>query len=216
MSKTAFDYPVYFPFGATTEPYSKANPHKGDDRCNAMNVPIVVNGVQIGLTGATGYTFDNDGNQGTPGAAHLHTQKIVNGTAINPNGGGNTLKNPVTVTVVGENAGKGKYVQLKDGDGALWEYLHMSRQDVKQGQTLQGEIMEEGDVYNLYKELTKEDPPMDFVKRVLAQKGKDRLYAFFTDPVIQAYMKDLRQWKASGQQLTDSQKKLNAIIEIVK
>lgn len=129
---TVWDYDVYFPYGATTDPYSPSNPHKGDDRCNKVGVNVTVNGIVIGRTGYTGYVVPKDER-----GAHLHVGRFVNGVATNPNKGGRTVDGGV-VTQVGEDARNGKFVRVKGSDGAEWVYLHLSEITVKQGQVLKG------------------------------------------------------------------------------
>lgn len=124
MAKTIWDYKVSFPYGATSAPYSKSNPHKGEDRAAPAGTPITVNGVQIGLVGTTGYSTGN----------HCHIGKWSGGSHKAPNGGGKSFKSAV-VTQVAQDAVNGKYVRVQ-ADGYSWVYLHMSKQTCKVGQKL--------------------------------------------------------------------------------
>lgn len=131
--KTAKDYKVTFPYGATDGTYygvtARSKPtyigsyHRGDDRAMPQGTPVVVNGVQIGLSGQTGAA---DG-------PHLHVGRFVNSLDTNPQGGF-SFKNAV-VTEIGEDDVNGKYVRVQ-ADGASWVYLHLSKQTAKVGQKL--------------------------------------------------------------------------------
>ena len=130
MNKTAKDYKVTFPFGATTPPYAPGRPHLGEDRSMPTGVPIVVNGVTIGLSGNTGYST----------GPHLHIQKVhpKNGV-FSPRGKGFSLKQPAKVSQVGQRADIGKYVRIKDAKGVEWSYFHLSKVNVKKGQPIKKE-----------------------------------------------------------------------------
>lgn len=134
MTKTAADYPVTFPYGAITPPYSKANPHSGEDRAMLMHTPIVVGDTCIGLSG---------GAKGSPGAGkstgpHLHIQKAVGGKAQHPYGAGlgNSLAWPAVVTETGQNSEIGNFIRLTDANGVRWSYFHLSEIVVKEGQLI--------------------------------------------------------------------------------
>lgn len=125
---TAKDYPVTFPYGATSAPYgTSTNPyHRGDDRGMPLGTAVVVNGVVIGLSGSTGWSS----------GPHLHIGKWLSGKDVNPNGGGFDLPN-AKVTQVGEDSVNGKFVRIQS-DNFSWVYLHLSKQLVSVGQVLQG------------------------------------------------------------------------------
>jgi len=61
---TLQDYKVTFPYGATSAPYSKSKPHRGNDRACPQGTPIVIQGVTLGYTGMTG----------AASGPHCHTQ----------------------------------------------------------------------------------------------------------------------------------------------
>lgn len=102
--------------------------HNGIDYGCPSGTSIVVNGVVIGISGATGYVT----------GPHLHVGRWVGGVATNPGVGGGFHFASAMVTGVSEDATNGKYVRVQ-GDGASWVYLHMSdNSKVKIGQILQG------------------------------------------------------------------------------
>lgn len=142
--KDASQYSVSFPYGATTYPYGPTgyagSYHRGDDRYMPDGAPVLVNGVQIGLSGRSGEVT----------GPHLHTGRFVGGKDTNPNKQGFSLPAPVKVVTVASDATNGNYVRLQDAQGVQWVYLHLSRQDVKPGQVLanqpQGETMTRNDM----------------------------------------------------------------------
>lgn len=138
---TAQDYLVTFPYGATSPPYgTPALPyHRGDDRAMPVSTPVLVNGVQIGLSGNTGLST----------GSHLHIGHFIGGRDINPNGQGFTVNGGI-VTEVSSDSINGKFVRVQDADGSSWVYLHLSQQTVTVGQALQGGDMPTlGDENNL-------------------------------------------------------------------
>lgn len=126
----ASQYPVTTPYG-----YVKGYPlhngfHQGIDYGCPVGTPVVVNGVVIGLSGNTGYTF----------GPHLHLGKWLGGLVQNPLNGGFNFKSAV-VTEINEDADNGKYARIQ-GDGFSWVYLHLSdNKRVNVGQVLQGGSM---------------------------------------------------------------------------
>lgn len=130
----ASDYPVTFAYGATDGVYygpaAVGKPtyigpyHRGDDRAMPSSTPIVVNGVQIGLSGMTG----------AASGPHLHTGKWSGGTDLNPEGRGFNFSSAV-VHSTGYDSVNGNYVRIS-AEGYLWVYLHMSRIDVSAGKVL--------------------------------------------------------------------------------
>lgn len=127
--KPISQYPVTFPYGATTKPYSPSNPHTGDDRAAPKNTPIDVGDTIIGLVGTTGKST----------GYHLHIQKWKGGYQ-NPNGQGvgNTIAFPAKVTEVGYRDDIGYFVRLVDANGVRWSYFHMIKdsQRVRVGQII--------------------------------------------------------------------------------
>lgn len=131
MSKQAKNYPVTFAYGAKDGyfygPEGKIGPyHRGDDRAMPVGTPVIVNGVTIGLSGATG-------NVSGP---HLHTGKWLGNKDYNPQGQGFTFKSAIVTQIdtVNDDA-NGFFVRIQ-GDGYSWVYLHLSKVFVKVGQKL--------------------------------------------------------------------------------
>jgi hypothetical protein len=131
---SAQDYPVTTPYGYVEGYPLNGGFHQGIDYGCPAGTPIIVNGIVIGLSGATGYV------QG----AHLHVGRWVNGAVTNPGIGGGFHFSSAIVTEVhlADDSNNGKYVRIQ-GDGASWVYLHLSRINVNVGQHLQGEDMSE-------------------------------------------------------------------------
>lgn len=136
---SAQDYPVTFPYGATSPPYgTAAQPyHRGDDRAMPVGTPVVVNGLQIGLSGSTGEST----------GPHLHVGRFVNGKDTNPNGSGFTLPRAL-VYDTGYDATNGNYVRILSDD-VVWVYLHLSAINVSTGQTVEGESMTKTEAYTV-------------------------------------------------------------------
>lgn len=119
-------YPVSYPYGAITAPYSPAHPHRGDDRAAPLGTPIIIRGVTIGLVGSTGMST----------GPHCHIQKRINNQIVNPQGGGLNIIG--VVEQAGENSEAGKYVRIREtSTGNLWSYFHLSKILVKVGDKIQ-------------------------------------------------------------------------------
>ena len=124
---TAKDYPITTPYGKVAGYPLNNGFHNGIDYGCPTGTPVVVNGVTIGLSGATGYVT----------GAHLHVGRWVNGTVTNPQVGGGFQFNNAVVSEIGYDTTNGNYVRVQ-ADGASWVYLHLSKTLVKVGQVLQG------------------------------------------------------------------------------
>lgn len=120
---TAKDYPITTSFGwiygyplnvNTDGQHPGQGFHKGRDYGCPDGTAIVVNDVQIGVSGHTGAVT----------GPHTHVGKWFKGTVYDPGDGGWTLNNP-RVTDIGFDGTNGNYVGLLDGDGVRWVYLHM-------------------------------------------------------------------------------------------
>lgn len=143
---SAQDYPVYFPYGATSAPYSTTNPHKGNDRCNAVGVPVVINGTQIGLTGFTGDVVPKNEK-----GAHLHIQEWHGGYA-NTRNPQNEFKGGVVTNIdptgTQGDGSFGKFITIQTPDGWNDTYCHLSEIDVKIGDRIGEPMFNEGDAVN--------------------------------------------------------------------
>lgn len=118
-------YPITTPYGIVPGYPLNGGFHRGEDRAAPQGTPVIVNGVTIGLVGTTGAST----------GSHLHLGKWVNGIVMPPNGQGFTLKNPY-VDSTGYDSVNGNYIRLKDSNGVLWVYLHLSKVNVIKGQVL--------------------------------------------------------------------------------
>lgn len=129
---TAKDYPITQPYGYDPSYPLNNGFHRGIDYGCPTGTPIVVNGVTIGLSGATGAVT----------GPHLHLGKW-NGTQVLDPGVGNGFQfNSAVVSDVGSDSTNGKYVKIM-GDGYTWVYLHMSdNSKVTIGQQLKGGTMD--------------------------------------------------------------------------
>lgn len=125
------DYPITQPYGYDpTYPLNNGF-HRGIDYGAPTGTPIIVNGVTIGISGATGAVT----------GPHVHVGKWLGGDVYDPG-----VKNGFTFTnakviEVNQDPTDGKYVKLQ-ADGFQWIYCHMSdNSKVAVGQVLQGEDM---------------------------------------------------------------------------
>jgi hypothetical protein len=120
----AENFPITTPYGHVPGYELNNGFHRGEDRAMPMDTPVLVNGVEIGLSGNTGFTT----------GPHLHVGRFVGGSDTPPHGGGFHF-NSAVVTEIGQDATNGKFVRVQ-ADGASWVYLHLNRQTVPVGQHL--------------------------------------------------------------------------------
>jgi hypothetical protein len=159
------DYPVTQDYGYDPGYPLNNSYHKGIDYGCPVGTPVVVNGVQIGLTGATGAVT----------GPHCHVGRWVGGQATNPGRGGFTFSSAV-VYDTGYDAVNGNFVRVT-ADGALWCYLHLSQITTNKGTVLkqQGDtIMNPDEEANAYRIVLNRNPEPGAVL------GKRTGYQFIT------------------------------------
>lgn len=152
MARTAQDYPITFGYGAKTTINGSPYTHRGLDRSMPTGVPVVVQGVQIGISGNTGLST----------GPHLHTQAGKDAWAQNTIHPGAYEFKPGTV--VGfrttDSGSWGKYVRVKNDDGTYVVYAHLSQVTTSVGTRLAGgtnnisgdnEVANRTQVNNIYK-----------------------------------------------------------------
>lgn len=136
--KDISQYPITFPFGATTPPYSPSKPHLGVDRKTPeIGVSVLVNGQLIGLTG----------NSGKSSGPHHHLQRVQNGMVVNPGNGGFDIPKPSVVFAVGETPIIGKYIRIRDAQGVEWSHFHLSDIRVKVGDRVGEDMIQDIDLH---------------------------------------------------------------------
>jgi hypothetical protein len=177
---TAKDYPVTQPYGYDPNYPLNNGFHKGVDYGCPVGTPIVVNGVTIGLSGATGYVT----------GAHLHVGRWVGGQSTDPGNGGFDFSSAV-VTEINQDATNGKYVRLQ-ADDASWVYLHMSNNNlVSVGQELKGETSMAADaltrqeiivIYDLTYEVDDQQVPEQFIAAFMGKPLSELLTLLHSDP----------------------------------
>jgi hypothetical protein len=128
MVKTAKSYSITFPYGATSAPYGTTQYpyHRGDDRPTPKGTPVVIEDVQIGLTGNSGYTT----------GPHLHYQEWK-GNPYNDRKPQHFLKPGKVVTADSNlNQAWGKHITIAVGGGWNGTYAHLSEIYAKKGQLI--------------------------------------------------------------------------------
>lgn len=189
--KDASQYPVTFGFGGIDGYYYGPNGiigpyHEGDDRAMSIGVPVIVNGQEIGKSG-------NSGKVGP----HLHVGRYVNGRAVNPFGGGFQLPAPVTVydTDAVDDSADGKNIRLRDGQGVIWLYDHLSEIKVAKGQIIGAGENEVATKEQLIVEygLAFPNQPVnyDWVNANIGKDWSDVVNSLRDDPSRQAYITKL-------------------------
>jgi hypothetical protein len=136
---TLKDYPITFPYGATSAPYSATRPHRGNDRAAPLGTPIVIGDTTIGLVGSTGLSS----------GSHCHTQAgtdkacqdTFNPSPLEFKGG--------TVVNTGFGSEWGKFVTIQVGKEFI-TYAHMSEIGVQINQVIKENAMTQAEVAQDY------------------------------------------------------------------
>ena len=149
---SAQNYPITFRYGATTPPYSKAKPHRGNDRACPVGTPVVISGVTIGLTGKTGFAT----------GPHLHTQAGTDKACQKTFNPAPLEFQPGVVVNAGTGRTWGKFVTIQVGSKFI-TYCHLSKISVNIGRVLAsphryanlvGKIVQLQTPYSVYQEGT--------------------------------------------------------------
>ncbi len=157
-------YPIDFPYGATSEPYSPAHPHRGNDYPLVFE-PVIIQGTQIGKSGNSG------SYKGQTYAPHCHVQAGRDEWAQTTIDSKPYVGKPGTVEKTGNGSEWGNYVAIRVGDVNVF-YCHLSRIDVKVGQVIEEEndmIKNEDEADLLYRSIVHEAPSKDWLKSAVGQ-----------------------------------------------
>lgn len=122
----ALDYPISLGFGEYgAAGYTQSRPHKGNDYSAGRFVPVLVVGVQIGLTGSTGNVT----------GPHVHVQAGRDEWAQNPINPTPYVGKAGIVVKTGRADQWGNYVCIRVGDVNVF-YCHLDSINVKVGQVI--------------------------------------------------------------------------------
>lgn len=125
--KALHEYRVSYPYGATSPPYSKSRPHRGNDRAAPCGTPVVIGRTQIGVVGTTGRS--SGCHTHTQAGTDLGCQKTFNPTPLE-------FKPGKVVNLRTTNTGDwGKFITLKVGTKYI-TYAHLSRVGARVGQVI--------------------------------------------------------------------------------
>lgn len=166
--RDASTYPITTGYGYVAGYPLNNGFHKGQDRAMPTGTSVLVNGVQVGLSGSTGAST----------GPHLHIGRYVNGAATNPAGGGFSIAGAVVLDTGFDNI-NGNYVRVTDGgNGSVWVYLHLSTIRVVKGQPLKGgePMLNEGDIKNIWRALYDKEPTAAEIAAYNGKSFKELVY----------------------------------------
>lgn len=159
---SAQDFPITTGYGQIPGYPLNDGFHRGEDRTMPVGTQVLVNGMEIGLSGNTGAST----------GAHLHIGKWVNGLVQPPQGQGFDLPGAV-VYDTGFDATDGNFVRLI-ASGVIWVYLHLSKISVKAGQIIKGVMnMTEDGVRYGYLAVTRAQPTKDQIKYWVGRSSQE-------------------------------------------
>jgi hypothetical protein len=197
---TAQDYPVEFGYGAQDGTYygpkGSVGPfHRGNDRYTPTGTAIVIAGVTIAHTGATGLVS----------GPHVHTQAWT-GDPTNTQDPTPFEFKPGRVVAVGTSSQWGKYVTV-EVNGVNLTYAHLSSYNVSAGQILgQGKNMDKGFIREVYLGIGGYEPKETDVNWHAANSTPEGLvHGFFAnnDVAVIRLRKEIEELKAELQRAKD-------------
>jgi hypothetical protein len=134
---SAQDYPITFPFGAKTAPYSPSHPHRGDDREMPMRTPIYIGGVLVAYSGNSGSYL------GQTYLPHLHIQEWLDDPSYCRKPQHAFYPGQVVQVSNNPNQEWGRYFSIVADDGWWTTYCHLDQINVTLGQVIKGDDMDE-------------------------------------------------------------------------
>ncbi len=161
--KSAQDYPINFPYGATDYPYGKPELpfHRGDDRATPNGTKLIIQNKLCALTGESGFVT----------GPHLHIQEWK-GTVYDTRKPQNAFK-PGLVTTISNNVNQqwGRYITISNEDGWNTTYCHLSEIYVSKGDIIKEEDTMTPSALNALSQAAWNKPADD--KFIKSYTGKD-------------------------------------------
>lgn len=184
---TLKDYPISFPYNSADAPYSLLHRHRGADRACPIGTPIVIGSTTIGLTG----------NSGQSSGPHCHIQAWVNEPSNTRNPAPYEFK-PGEVVQAGVSSDFGNYITIDVG-GVNVSYCHLSQINVKVGQVIGDDMVQDQDVRNLWPKMFAGAAAKDSdIKAWSGNSFKDFFYGVAGGPEFAAQQADFVSWKKTG------------------